>query len=188
MKKRKYGLLPVMLIVILGASMFSGCLRSDPVDYEITEGISEDDDKISNMLICWNNEIFNFEKDSLYSTGLLENIKALSWIAPRGGAGIEADGFQIEASSNHFILISENMIPGEELEEDLLLIRINRTQVVEESPMPYKDILVYRENGDLYLAWQLSEDSGDWYLFRFPEYGDWFEKEVAIFMRNTTGL
>ena len=47
----------------------------------------------------------------------------------------------------------------------------------------------YRNKGvNAYLAWQMADDRNTWYLFRLPGYGEWLEKEVAIYMRCATGL
>lgn len=54
--------------------------------------------------------------------------------------------------------------------------------------MSYKDILLYRDNEDAYLAWQMADDLNTWYLFQLSGYGEWLEKEVAIFMRCATGF
>ena len=140
------------------------------------------------MLICWNNEVFSFENSSLDIAGLYESVEALLWIAPRGGAGIDSEGNQIEAASNELIQLSENMASGDRIEEDVLLLRINREYAVENTPMSYKDIVMYRDNEDAYLAWQMADDRNAWYLFRLPGYGEWLEKEVAIYMRCATGL
>lgn len=197
-----------VLIVALGVMGISGCSKVNsngslsttpetelseyvtdntvsPAETEIT---SDRDQQISNMLICWNNEVFSFENSSLDIAGLYKNVDELLWIAPRGGAGIDSEGNQIEAASNELIQLSENMASGDKIEEDVLLLRLNRKYAVENTPMSYKDIVMYRDNEDAYLAWQMAGDLNTWYLFRLPGYGEWLEKEVAIFMRCATGL
>lgn len=153
-----------------------------------SETMSDEDQQITSMLICWNNDVFSFENSILDIAGLYKNIEAILWIAPRGGAGIDSEGNQIKAASNDFIQLSENLTSGERLEENVLLIRINRKYSVENTPMSYKDVVMYRDNEDAYLAWQMADDPDIWHLFRLPGYGEWLEKEVAIFMRCATGF
>lgn len=197
-----------VLTAALGLMVISGCskgnssvnlpavseteLSEDVTDHTVppaeTEITSGGDLQTSTMLICWNNDVFSFENSSLDIAGLYENVEALLWIAPRGGAGIDSEGNQIEAASNELIQLSENMASGDRIEEDVLLLRINREYAVENTPMSYKDIVMYRDNEDAYLAWQMADDRNTWYLFRLPGYGEWLEKEVAIYMRCATGL
>ena len=150
--------------------------------------MSDEDQQITSMLICWNNDVFSFENNSLDIAGLYKNIEAMLWIALRGGAGINSEGNRIDAASNDFIQLSEKLTPGERLEENILLLRINRKNAVENTSMSYKDILLYRDNEDAYLAWQMADDLNTWYLFQLSGYGEWLEKEVAIFMRCATGF
>ena len=103
-----------------------------------TETMSDEDQQITSMLICWNNDVFSFENSTLDIAGLYKNIEAILWIAPRGGAGIDSEGNQIEAASNDFIQLSENLTSGERLEENVMLIRINRKYSVENTTMPGK--------------------------------------------------
>ncbi|HJA92685.1 MAG TPA: hypothetical protein H9717_06160 [Candidatus Eisenbergiella merdipullorum] len=179
-----------------------------PVSYEVTDyvmtctseflpyegsdygNMADEDQQISNMLICRNNDVFSFDRSSLDITGLYKNIENLLWIAPRGGAGIDTEGSKVEAASNRFIMLSENMASGDIPEENVLLIRLTRERAVEAGAMPmsYKDILLYRENEDAYLAWQMADDLNSWYLYQLPGYGDWMEKEVAIFLRCAAGF
>ena len=153
-----------------------------------SETMSDEDQQITSMLICWNNDVFSFENNSLDIAGLYKNIEAMLWIALRGGAGINSEGNRIDAASNDFIQLSEKLTPGERLEENILLLRINRKNAVENTSMSYKDILLYRDNEDAYLAWQMADDLNTWYLFQLSGYGEWLEKEVAIFMRCATGF
>lgn len=52
----------------------------------------------------------------------------------------------------------------------------------------YIVVKINQNTQEKYLAWQMADDPDTWYLFQLTGYGEWLEKEVAIFMRCATGF
>ena len=74
---------------------------------------------------------------------------------------------------------------------DNIWLRIVRYPVEKDvgtSVLEYKDILIYAEGEDAYIAMQSLENTELWTLWKIPTYGDWLYKEIALFMRIRTGL
>lgn len=69
-------------------------------------------------------------------------------------------------------------------------------RVVQEQVMPAKetsetghgDYLIYKHGDNGYLAIQSGEDRTKWTVWELPGYGEWLDKEVAMFIRMVTGL
>ena len=50
------------------------------------------------------------------------------------------------------------------------------------------DYLIYKHGDNGYLAIQSGEDRTKWTVWELPGYGEWLDKEVAMFIRMVTGL
>lgn len=138
-------------------------------------------------------EVFDAEVENI--TGMIRDIEALAWIAPRGGAGIVSEGREIKEIENEYITQSNLFLSNEtdaySDDSSQTWIRIVRTPVPAQTGTTesgYKDIIVYKQDDNACLAVQSSENQGVWTLWELPQYGVWLEKEAAIFMRVATGL
>lgn len=143
--------------------------------------------------MMWDGYIGKYE-DTEKITGLTSNIIALAWIAPRGGAGIDTEGRQVTAADNEYIAASEATLlsaneddSNNELEDWVRIVQASVESEEGTAVVGYKDILIYRQNEDAYIAVQL-EEQNQWNIYKLPEYGMWFDKELDIFMRMVTGL
>lgn len=152
-------------------------------------------DNIESIFINWEGscEVFGIEAENI--TGIINDVEALAWIAPRGGAGIISEGKEIEEIENEYIIQSNAFLLDENYSNQSTSsetwIRVVRKPVsaqVGTTESAYKDIIIYRQNDNSYLAVQSSENLTMWTLWELPQYGVWLEKEVAIFMRIATGL
>lgn len=180
----------LLLLFVAFAVVFSSC-NFTTVEQK-KETVQENND-VEYIMVNWDGYIEKYE-DTEKITGLTSNMIALAWIAPRGGAGIDTEGKQVTAADDEYIAASEDALlsadgdyPQNELED---WVRIVKTSVESEegtTVIGYKDILIYRQNEDAYIAVQL-EEQNKWNVYKLPEYGIWFDKELDIFMRMVTGL
>ena len=58
----------------------------------------------------------------------------------------------------------------------------------ETSETGHGDYLIYKHGDNGYLAIQSGEDRTKWTVWELPGYGEWLDKEVAMFIRMVTGL
>ena len=129
------------------------------------------------------------------SSGIIKNILDLAWLAPRNGLNIEEISGNATEKNNAYILESNTVVNDEEKRNenytDNIWLRIVRYPVEKDvgtSVLEYKDILIYAEGEDAYIAMQSLENTELWTLWKIPTYGDWLYKEIALFMRIRTGL
>lgn len=164
-------------------------------------GLHQYSDETGRKNICqsfdykWENEVQIFDADAMENTGMVENIETLAWIAPRGGAGIDTVGIEQIQSQNEYIVESSQY-----LNQDKEIINTEGfdtwVRVVQEQVMPAKetsetghgDYLIYKHGDNGYLAIQSGEDRTKWTVWELPGYGEWLDKEVAMFIRMVTGL
>ena len=183
MKKR------MKLIVGLMILSLCACTRNESINVQETES------NIENAIINWEGDCEVFGKEAENITGIIKDIESLVWIAPRGGAGIVSEGKEIQELENEYIIQSNVFLTDEEnicqsisSETWVRLIRKPVSDQVGTTESAYKDIIIYRQNDNVCLAVQSSENLTKWTLWELPQYGVWLEKEVAIFMRIATGL
>ena len=165
------------------------------VDCTNTQTRQEERTSASHLIINWENEVQIFDADAMENTGMVENIETLAWIAPRGGAGIDTVGIDQIQSQNEYIVESSQY-----LNQDKEIINTEGfdtwVRVVQEQVMPTKetsetghgDYLIYKHGDNGYLAIQSGEDRTKWTVWELPGYGEWLDKEVAMFIRMVTGL
>lgn len=165
------------------------------VDCTNTQTRQEERTSASRLIINWENEVQIFDADAMENTGMVENIETLAWIAPRGGAGIDTVGIEQIQSQNEYIVESSQY-----LNQDKEIINTEGfdtwVRVVQEQVMPAKetsetghgDYLIYKHGDNGYLAIQSGEDRTKWTVWELPGYGEWLDKEVAMFIRMVTGL
>ncbi|HML37988.1 MAG TPA: hypothetical protein PKA19_11310 [Bacillota bacterium] len=143
----------------------------------------------------------NDSADILNSYGIVRNVEELLWIAPRGGAGIEADGTEKNISDLPAIKESEAALTDNptdwyslEVDTDNLWIRLIYDPYKPApgvNSMAHKDIMVYLDNdnnSNAYLGIQNPDDETQWTVISLPGYGSWFEREMDMIMRIAAGL
>ncbi len=132
---------------------------------------------------------------------VISDIDTLLWIIPRGGAGITGEGQMVSEKDNIFILESASCLGDylasgkrewdEGTDSGNVWIRvINEPYLPEEgiNEPGHKDIVIYKDGEDAYFALQDPDDEEMWTVWLMPEYGNWIEKEIMMFLRVTTGL
>lgn len=154
---------------------------------------------VKTVLICWEGGI---ETLSGCSTGLVDDISALAWLALRGGLDMEAVSEDISENDNEWIRISNSLLDEEESpslpEEDgvsqddsSVWVRIVQENVPPEAGTAvtgHRDYLAYMQEEDAYIAVQSGGDNELWNVWKIPGYGNWLEKEIRIAVRVMTGL
>lgn len=192
MKKKSW-----MLLILLVSSFFLiSCTRNE-TNVNGTVDLSSESTEISVQnatpteteifYISYNGEIQQFDADN--ATGLMQNIKSLVWLAPRGGLEMELIDEDVSEEENIYIYQSNNW---ENIEDsNLVWLRIsNLTDVQnkgEGTSIPEnQDTLVYIQDQDMYVGIQNSNLK--WEIWKLTGYGDWLEKEIRIFIRVVTGL
>lgn len=183
MRKRMILMVGIMIL------LFCSCSKSEE------ENSREHTNNVENVLINQEGvcEVFDAEMENI--TGIIRDIEALAWIAPRGGAGIVSEGREIKEIENEYITQSNiflsnktNVCQNDSSEIWIRVVRIPVPAQAGTTESGYKDIIVYKQDDNAWLAAQSSENREVWTLWELPQYGVWLEKEVAIFMRVATGL
>ncbi len=107
-------------------------------------------------------EVFDTEVEDI--TGIISDVEALAWIAPRGGAGIISEGREIKENENEYItqsnilLSSETDIyPNDSLETWIRIVRTPVPAQTGTTESGYKDIIVYKQDDNACLAVQSSK-------------------------------
>ena len=161
----------------------------------ISQKKQEERASASRVIINWENEVQFFDTDTPELTGIVQDINALAWIAPRGGAGINTEGIEQVQEENGYIVESSRYL--EQYDEIIdtegydTWIRVVQKQVRSETGTTetgHGDYLIYRQGDNGYLAVQSEMDSASWTVWELPGYGEWLDKEVAMFIRMVTGL
>lgn len=118
----------------------------------------------------------------------MATLKAFEWLVPRSDGECIADN--LSAEENEFITESNNVLNGSEEAENKVWIRIVQNPVLPtaDSTIPHKDFIFYVNGEDAYVGIQSPEDNNSWAIWKMPDYGDWLEKEINIYIRMTTGL
>lgn len=153
---------------------------------------SESEAKIKQQVfVSFNGEIQGFEADS---SGMLQNIEQLAYLAPRGGLGMEEEAENVQGDSNPYLSESGSTGDMEEIltsESGLTWIRISGRSGADSgsgTSVPERgDIAAYVQEEDLYIA----EETGEkdvWNIWKLPGYGEWMEQEIRIFLRVMTGM
>ena len=185
------------------------------VDCTNTQTRREERTSASHLIINWENEVQIFDADAMENTGMVENIETLAWIAPRGGAGIDTVGIEQIQSQNEYIVESSQYLNQDKeiintegfdtwvrvVQEQVMPIAL--VGVIGYDEFPTTDItgkvtdgmiglsgdyLIYKHGDNGYLAIQSGEDRTKWTVWELPGYGEWLDKEVAMFIRMVTGL
>lgn len=131
---------------------------------------------------------------------LLEDIRNLMWIAPRGGAGIT--GETVSAEANALPVVSESEMAVEQSEElwyketasSNTWIRLFYTAYMPEEGVNawgHYDILlcVDTENSnDALLMIQDPQLESTWKVVRLPQYGQWLSCEIDMLLRLYFGM
>lgn len=143
------------------------------------------------IFISFNGEIQGFKADS---SGLLQNIEQLAYLAPRGGLGMEMEAEKVPESKNPYLAESAGLTDMEEIltsESGLVWVRIfcgSGADFGEGTSVPeHGDIAAYVQGENLYIA----EETGEkelWNIWKLPGYGEWLEQEIRIFLRVMTGM
>ena len=143
------------------------------------------------IFISFNGEIQGFKADS---SGLLQNIEQLAYLAPRGGLGMEMEAEKVPESKNPYLAESAGLTDMEEIltsESGLVWVRLfcgSSADSGEGTSVPeHGDIAAYVQEEDLYIA----EETGEkdlWNIWKLPGYGEWLEQEIRIFLRDMTGM
>lgn len=131
-------------------------------------------------------DVFSGDGDTV---GIVATLKSFEWLVPRSNGG-ECIADNISAAENEFITESNNVLDGAEETGDKVWIRIvqNPVLLTAGSTIPHKDFIFYVAGEDAYVGIQSSEDNNSWAIWKMPDYGDWLEKEINIYIRMTTGL
>lgn len=158
-----------------------------------SEEINQENTAAEVFFVNWEQTVEEFEMSN--SSGIIKNILDLAWLAPRNGLNIEEISGNATEKNNAYILESNTVVNDEEKRNenytDNIWLRIVRYPVEKDvgtSILEYKDILIYAEGEDAYIAMQSLENTELWTLWKIPTYGDWLYKEIALFMRIRTGL
>ena len=121
--------------------------------------------------------------------GVDESLDTLVWMAFRGGNIISED---MSAEENAYILESDQVLESSEEVGDYIWIRIvQEAFAASESSLgqvSHKDYIFYVQGEDAYVGVQSAEDTERWTVLEMPDYGDWLEKEIDIYVRMTAGL
>ena len=121
--------------------------------------------------------------------GVDESLDALVWMAFREGTIISED---LSAEDNSYISESDKVLEGSEEVEDHVWIRIEQeASIPQEGSLgqaSHKDYILYVQGEDAYVGVQSAEDTELWTILEMTDYGDWLGKEIAIYVRMTTGL
>lgn len=186
--KKIYGILTYLFILVF----ISGCAQRADVpilsEWEDNEQSANDFAENQDMEAIFVNrhgDVFNSEGDTV---GIMATLKAFEWLVPRSDGECIADNLSSE--ENEFIAESINVLNGSEEVEDKVWIRIVQNPVppTADSTIPHKDFIFYVVEEDAYVGIQSSEDNNSWIIWKMPDYGDWLEKEINIYIRMTTGL
>ena len=76
----------------------------------ISQKKQEERASASRVIINWENEVQFFDTDTPELTGIVQDINALAWIAPRGGAGINTEGIEQVQEENGYIAESSRYL------------------------------------------------------------------------------
>lgn len=192
MKKKSW----MLLILLIGSFFLVSCTRNK-LDENKTANLSNESTEISVetvksteteiFYISYNGEIQQFDTNNV--TGLIQNIKSLVWLAPRGGLEMELVGENISEEENTYIYQSNNWKSIED--DNLIWLRISNLtddqDTGEGTSIPEnQDTLVYIQDQDMYIGIQNSDLK--WEIWKLTGYGDWLEKEIKIFIRIATGI
>ncbi len=146
---------------------------------------AENQNDMETIFVNRHGDVFNGEGDT---AGIMATLKAFEWLVPRSSGECIADN--LSAEENEFITESNKVLNSSEEAEDRVWIRITPGSVLqtEGSTIPHKDFLFYVVGEDAYVGIQSPTDNDLWAIWKMPDYGDWLEKEINIYIRMTTGL
>lgn len=137
--------------------------------------------------ISYNGEVQQFDPDTSEVTGLIKNIESLAWLALRGGLEMELVDENLSEEDNTYISKSSNWESTENTDDIWLRISGHADDQGEGTSIPeHQDTLVYIQNQDMYIG--IQNPDLKWDIWKLPEYGDWLEKEIKLFIRVATGL
>lgn len=125
---------------------------------------------------------------------LISNLQTLYNEAYRGF--LSADGEEPETMTEKELSFLPNSLATAEgsVATGYTFVRLVQPSYVPqtgENAPPSKDLLFYpdlRNPEDLDLGVQNPAKPEEWKVYRLPDYGGWFEKELALYLRDTRGL
>ena len=145
----------------------------------------ENQNDLETIFVNRHGDVINSEGDTV---GVMATLKAFEWLIPRSSGECIAEN--LPAEENEFITDSINVLNGSEEAEDKVWIRIvqNPVLMTEGSTIPHKDLLFYVVGEEAYVGMQSPAANDSWAIWKMPDYGDWLEKEINIYIRMITGL
>ncbi|MDO4291987.1 MAG: hypothetical protein Q4C65_02035 [Eubacteriales bacterium] len=186
MNKRKRRLLLLLL-----SSFFLASCQSEEANINKTADVSNESMEASAgsevFYISYDGEIQQFV--AVNATGLIRNMKSLAWLAQRDGLEMELVGEEVTEKENTYIYQSSNLENVDD--SSLIWLRISaptdKQDMGEGTSIPEtQDTLIYIQDQDLYIGIQNSDLK--WQIWKLAGYGDWFKKEITIFIKIVTEL
>lgn len=179
----------LLLLTLFGSLFLVSCTEKEPSQNETTDLSAKNTDasaEACTFYLHYDGETQQFDAEAV--TGLIKNIQSLAWLAPRGGLEMELVSENISGTENAFISSSEH--GAEDTDAGSVWLRISgetATDAGDGTSIPEtQDILAYIQDADLYLG--IQNASLTWEIWKLSGYGDWFEKEIQLFLRVATGL
>ena len=158
---------------------------------------------VCSILISNKNMLYEFSPTSIewnvVDSWLITKMETLRWIAARGGY-FKTDGWELPSISDTPLLSDENSTiwtfieksqhatAGDFVDGSSSWLRIKRSRIYESVPVPYRDILLYQDGENTYLALEQNEKSNQWYILKLWGYGDWLEKEIDLFFQLMSSM
>lgn len=128
------------------------------------------------------------------NSSVVKTLQTLRWIAERGGAGISGEATTVTESENEFIKESSDFLASGQTSaaktDGHVWLRLVQAIAPESGTTEggCRDLLVYRQGEDAYLAVQGFSNPTEWSLYKLPGYGSWLSCETAMAIRVETGL
>lgn len=139
-----------MLLLFSGMLLMLGACGSQE-EAALRAGAAAENEEGRRIFLSFNGEIQGFEAES---SGLVQNIVHLAWLAPRGGLGMEAEAEKVPESENPCLLESGSMADTEEIlpsESGLVWVRITGGEDIDSgegtSAPEHGDIAEYIQGG-----------------------------------------
>ena len=143
------------------------------------------------------------EEEAFYSPkngatrNIIGSLEDLQWVARRGGAGIWEPARQAQEEELGLIREMDGIVePARESEfgfyelgkesKKTWVRMFYRCSSETEAPAG-GDVIVASEGKDAFLAF-CPQEGEDWEVIWLPEYGQWLEREVDLYLRMATGL
>ena len=143
------------------------------------------------IFISFNGEIQGFKADS---SGLLQNIEQLAYLAPRGGLGMEMEAEKVPESKNPYLAESAGLTDMEEIltsESGLVWVRLfcgSSADLGRVRACRSTGILPHMYRKRTCISRKKPGEKDLWNIWKLPGYGEWLEQEIRIFLRVMTGM